>query len=55
MSEALSDFDRAFLYGDGHSNYHGLLPSTASRRVVPETMTRQRRRAAERAQAKGNR
>lgn len=45
----------AFLYGDGTGRPMGLLERPADKPLPPDTMTRQRRRAAERAARKAQR
>ena len=45
--------DDEFLYGDGVSAYRGLLSQPTTRPLPPGTMTRQRRRAAERQRVGG--
>jgi len=52
MSERLSAFDYEFLYGRPGVHYSGLLSAPAPRKAWPDTMTRQRRRAAARQSAK---
>jgi len=52
MSERLSASDYEFLYGRPGVHYSGLLSNPAPRKAWPDTMTRQRRRAAERKAAK---
>ncbi len=45
--------ERLFLYGDDTTVYQGLLPTAERKPLPPSTITRQRRRAAARAEAKG--
>jgi hypothetical protein len=55
MEQTMTLDAHEFLYGHGHVTYRGLLGSWPPEPMPPETMTRQRRRAAERAAAKAER
>lgn len=55
MEQVMTLDAHEFLHGREHVTYHGLLGSWPPEPMPPETMTRQRRRAAERAAAKAAR
>jgi len=55
MEQARTIDEHEFLYGGAGATYQGLFGPILSSPLPPETMTRQRRRAAERAAAKAAR